>query len=63
MLGFAFLLTGHFRYTQRHVAIQLQYDGSKYYGFSAQKDECDETVEKHLFEALLKLRLIESRQV
>jgi hypothetical protein len=52
-----------FRYTQRHVAIQLQYDGSKYYGFSAQKDEFEETVEKHLFEALLKLRLIESRQV
>lgn len=50
------------KYSQRHVAIQLQYDGSKYYGFAAQKDEFEETVEKYLFEALLKLRLIESRQ-
>ena len=49
------------KYAQRHVAIQLQYDGSKYYGFASQKDECEETVEKYLFEALLKLRLIESR--
>jgi tRNA pseudouridine38/39 synthase len=49
------------KYSQRHVAIQLQYDGSSYIGFAAQADENEETVEKHLFAALLKLHLIESR--
>ena len=51
------------RYRQRHIALQLQYEGGSYYGFAAQNGECDETVEKHLFEALLKLKLIESRKV
>lgn len=46
-------------YHQRHIALQVYYDGSKYYGF-ASSTGC-ETVEDHLFGALLKLRLIESR--
>lgn len=51
------------RYSQRHVALQIQYDGTKYFGFVAQKGDCDETVEKHLFEALIKTKLIESKEV
>lgn len=51
------------RYRQRTVAIQLQYDGGSYFGFSSQPGEYDETIEKHLFEALHKLKFIDSRQV
>jgi tRNA pseudouridine38/39 synthase len=50
------------QYRQRRVAIQLQYDGGPYFGFASQVGECEETVEKHLFEALHKVKLIESRQ-
>lgn len=50
-----------FRYRQRHIALHLQYDGAKYLGFASSED--GETVESHLFNALLKLRLIESREV
>jgi hypothetical protein len=49
------------RYYQRQVAFQVQYDGGKYSGFAYQ--EAEETIEKHIFDALIKLRLIESRQV
>lgn len=43
------------------MAFQVQYDGGKFSGFAYQ--EAEETIEKHLFDALIKLRLIESRQV
>jgi tRNA pseudouridine38/39 synthase len=49
------------RYHQRHVALQLQYDGRPYYGFASQIGECDDTVEKHLFDALCKTRLVTDR--
>jgi tRNA U38,U39,U40 pseudouridine synthase TruA len=49
------------RYRQRHIALHLQYDGAKYLGFAWSDD--GETVESHLFNALTKLRLIESREV
>ncbi len=48
-------------YHQRQIAMQLQYDGVIYSGFASQKDE--ETVEKHLFDALIKLKLINDRKV
>jgi uncharacterized membrane protein YheB (UPF0754 family) len=51
------------KYRQRTIAIQLQYEGGSYFGFSSQPGECDDTIEKHLFEALTKLKYIESRQV
>lgn len=51
------------RYRQRHIAIQIQYEGEPYYGFTTQTGGCEETVEKHIFEALLKLRLISDRHV
>ena len=41
--------------------MQIQYDGSKYYGFASQENE--ETVEQHFFQALTKLNLIEDRKV
>jgi hypothetical protein len=51
------------RYHQRHIAFQVQYEGGPYYGFASQAGEICETVEKHLFDSLLQLRLIENRQV
>lgn len=48
------------RYHQRHIALQIQYDGGPYYGFASQVDE--ETVETHIFDALLKTRLIQDRE-
>jgi len=50
------------KYRQRNVAMQVQYEGGPYFGFASQAGECEETIEKHLFDALLKLRLIESRK-
>jgi tRNA pseudouridine38/39 synthase len=50
------------RYHQRHVAMQIQYDGRPFHGFAAQAGEEDETVEKHIFETLLKLRLISDKK-
>lgn len=50
------------RYHQRHVAMQIQYDGGPYHGFAAQAEEDDETVEKHIFNTLLKLRLITGKK-
>jgi tRNA pseudouridine(38-40) synthase len=49
------------RYRQRHIAMQIQYEGENYFGFTSQTGGCEETVEKHIFEALLKLRLISDR--
>ncbi len=50
------------RYRQRHIAMQVQYEGEHYYGFTSQSGGCEETVEKYLFEALLKLKLITDKQ-
>lgn len=50
-------------YRQRQVAFRLQYEGGPYFGFASQCGECDETIEKHLFAALTKLKLVECRQV
>ncbi|PXF47530.1 tRNA pseudouridine(38/39) synthase [Gracilariopsis chorda] len=48
------------RYGQRHIALRLMYTGWRFHGFAAQADS-DNTVEAHLFSALLKVRLISSR--
>jgi hypothetical protein len=51
------------KYHQRHVAIQIQYEGGSYFGFASQAPgDCDETIEKHLFHALMKLKLIGDRK-
>ena len=50
------------RYRQRHIAMQIQYEGEHYFGFTSQTGGCEETVEKHLFDALLKLKLITDKQ-
>ena len=51
------------RYRQRKVALQLQYEGGRYFGFAAQAPgDCEETVEKHLFSALQKVCLVQDRQ-
>jgi tRNA U38,U39,U40 pseudouridine synthase TruA len=39
----------------------VQYDGTAYLGFASQ--DLEETVENHLFKALIKLKLIEDRKV
>lgn len=48
------------RYGQRLIALRLVYAGWQFHGFAAQVDN-ENTVENHLFQALLKTRLIESR--
>lgn len=50
------------RYGQRLVALHLVYTGWKFHGFSSQADS-ENTVEHHLFTALTKTRLVESRHV
>ena len=50
-----------FRYRTRQIAMQVQYDGTAYLGFASQ--DLEETVENHLFNALIKLKLIEDRKV
>jgi hypothetical protein len=52
------------KYRTRHVALLLQYDGGAYYGFAAQPEGgvADETVEKQLFAALTKIKLISDRK-
>ena len=48
---------------QRHVAFRLAYDGEAYQGFSQNVGTPgDESVERYLFEALVKCRLIEVRK-
>lgn len=49
------------RFHQRHIALQIQYDGTAYYGFASQ--DLQDTVENHLFQALEKLNLISDRKV
>lgn len=48
------------KYGQRLIALRLVYAGWRFHGFAAQVDN-DNTVENHLFQALLKTRLVESR--
>ena len=43
--------------------MQIQYDGTPYNGFASQTVENDNSIEKHLFESLNKLHLIENRKV
>ena len=49
------------QYRQRHIALQLQYEGEPYFGFASQTGESEETIEKHLFAALIKVKLIKDR--
>ncbi|XP_030843213.1 tRNA pseudouridine(38/39) synthase [Strongylocentrotus purpuratus] len=49
------------KYNTRHVALKITYLGWDYHGFVVQEDS-NNTVEHHLFEALTKTKLIESRQ-
>ncbi|XP_076307098.1 tRNA pseudouridine(38/39) synthase isoform X2 [Tachypleus tridentatus] len=49
------------RYKKRHVALKLLYLGWEYQGFAAQEDT-NRTIETQLFNALMKTRLIESRE-
>lgn len=49
------------RQRKRHVALEVQYDGTSYLGFASQ--DIDNTVENYLFAALEKSKLIENRKV
>lgn len=49
------------KYKQRHVALKILYFGWDYSGLAGQGD-CDTTIEYHLFKALIKTCLIESRE-
>jgi tRNA pseudouridine38/39 synthase len=50
------------KYRQRKVALQIQYEGVKYFGFASQAaGDYDDTIEKHIFEALNKVCLIKDR--
>ena len=49
------------RYKRRHIALKLLYLGWNFHGFATQNDN-NQTVEYHLFQALFKAQLIESRQ-
>ena len=49
------------RYGHRLVALRIAYEGWKFHGFASQIDS-DNTVEHHLFAALLKTKLITSRE-
>lgn len=49
------------KYNKRHVALKLMYLGWNCQGFAVQEDTAN-TIESSLFQALLKTRLIESRE-
>ncbi|CAL1543678.1 unnamed protein product [Lymnaea stagnalis] len=49
------------KYNTRHVALKIAYLGWDYGGFVVQEDT-DKTIESAIFEALLKTRMIESRE-
>lgn len=49
------------RYNKRHIALKLLYLGWDYQGYAVQ-DEWPKTIEAALFDALIKTRLIESRE-
>ncbi|XP_071498779.1 tRNA pseudouridine(38/39) synthase-like [Diadema antillarum] len=48
------------RYNTRHVALRISYLGWDFHGYVVQEDS-ENTVEHHLFEALTKTKLVESR--
>ena len=51
------------RHRSRHVALKFYYDGAKYNGLAQNVgNEKDQSVEKALFQALIKARLVESRE-
>ncbi|XP_063409480.1 uncharacterized protein LOC134692826 [Mytilus trossulus] len=50
------------KYNTRHVALKISYLGWDYHGFAVQEDT-DKTIELALFDALIKTKLIESREV
>ncbi|XP_072025147.1 tRNA pseudouridine(38/39) synthase-like isoform X2 [Amphiura filiformis] len=49
------------RYNKRHVALLIAYLGWDYHGFASQITT-ENTIEAHLFDGLIKTRLIESRE-
>ncbi|KAK7070056.1 tRNA pseudouridine synthase 3, partial [Halocaridina rubra] len=49
------------KHSRRHVLLKFLYLGWDYHGFAVQEDT-QQTIEAHLFAALLKTRLIESRE-
>ncbi|XP_061162846.1 uncharacterized protein LOC133172055 isoform X2 [Saccostrea echinata] len=49
------------KYNTRHIALKILYLGWDYHGFAVQEDT-EKTIETALFEALLKTKLIESRE-
>ena len=51
----------YWSYPVRHIALRFLYQGTPYYGFSAQANSTLPTVESALFDALLATRLIASR--
>ncbi|CAG0917368.1 unnamed protein product [Notodromas monacha] len=50
------------KHGKRHVALWITYLGWDYHGFAAQEGEKWSTIEKHIFEALDRTKLIESRE-
>lgn len=50
----------NFRYNKRRILLRLAYFGKQYRGLATQED-CTNTIEHHLFNALEKSRLIPSR--
>ncbi|XP_015904921.1 tRNA pseudouridine(38/39) synthase isoform X1 [Parasteatoda tepidariorum] len=50
------------KYKKRHIALKFLYLGWDYSGFAAQVTT-DKTIEHHLFQALMKTKLIEAREV
>ena len=54
-------MLGFYRYNTRHIALKILYLGWDYHGFAAQEDT-EKTIETALFDALLKTKLIESRE-
>ncbi|WAR14767.1 PUS3-like protein [Mya arenaria] len=48
------------KYTMRHVALKIMYLGHDYTGYAG-TEEAEHTIERELFEALIKCKLIESK--
>ncbi|XP_052820835.1 uncharacterized protein LOC128246600 isoform X3 [Mya arenaria] len=49
------------KYTMRHVALKIMYLGHDYTGYAG-TEEAEHTIERELFEALIKCKLIESKE-
>ncbi|CAM9193141.1 unnamed protein product [Ectocarpus sp. 4 AP-2014] len=50
----------HSRWRKRTVAVQLMYEGGAYAGFCSQSEGNEETIEKHLFRALMTTKLVQT---